>query len=439
MPVEKPAILSTWATDGGTRLEPSAGEKAAGYVVDDQPPARWWNFKFGNLFDWLQYVDDPKGTGAGAAIDGTGGDTNGTGLIGRGGVTNGKGVEGLGSGSGDGVKGTGGTTNGPGVRGTGGATNGTGVQGVGTGVGSGVPGTGGSGGAGVRGTGGTANQVGVAGIGTGTASGVTGTGGNTDGTGVTGLGGAVNSKGVAGTGVGTGPGVVGTSTNGHGVEADSPGTTRSSLLVAAQSALPSVTTIGSVSTQSSDGRLYLSDGTIWRPQKGPTIKAAESATVNGGTAGAQEIAGFRLDIPANVLQIGDVIRMQSIHRVTADVAGAGTIQVGFRIGDQAAAIAARGLFASVALVTAFQDEKLIITADLMILTLGAGGTVGGFFQERISPLANPLSIKIPFGAGVNGRQALDTTVALRMSFSHEWAGAAAGDISEVIMATIDLM
>ncbi len=35
---EKPAILSTWATDGGTRLEPSAGEKAAGYLVDDQPP-----------------------------------------------------------------------------------------------------------------------------------------------------------------------------------------------------------------------------------------------------------------------------------------------------------------------------------------------------------------------------------------------------------------
>jgi len=93
MPV-KPTILSTWSTDGGTRLEPSAGEKAVGYSVSDQPPARWWNFKFGNLFDWINFLNAPVGTGSTAPIDAQGGTGNAAGLIGRGGATGGNGVEG---------------------------------------------------------------------------------------------------------------------------------------------------------------------------------------------------------------------------------------------------------------------------------------------------------------------------------------------------------
>lgn len=60
----------TWATDanypaGGdawsgqpTKVEPSAGEKADGFVPDTFPPAEWFNSLFNNTFEYLQYFDD---------------------------------------------------------------------------------------------------------------------------------------------------------------------------------------------------------------------------------------------------------------------------------------------------------------------------------------------------------------------------------------------
>ncbi len=43
-PVQRlPAVTPTWATDPGTTLEPSAGEKAAGWDTNIRPPARWMN------------------------------------------------------------------------------------------------------------------------------------------------------------------------------------------------------------------------------------------------------------------------------------------------------------------------------------------------------------------------------------------------------------
>jgi hypothetical protein len=54
----KPTTHATWATTGGTRLEPSAGQKAAGWTVNTRPPARWENWLRGNSADWHEWAFD---------------------------------------------------------------------------------------------------------------------------------------------------------------------------------------------------------------------------------------------------------------------------------------------------------------------------------------------------------------------------------------------
>jgi len=54
----RPSTSPSWASTGGTRLEPSAGQKAAGFAVDDRPPARWVNFLWGILSDWKDYFGE---------------------------------------------------------------------------------------------------------------------------------------------------------------------------------------------------------------------------------------------------------------------------------------------------------------------------------------------------------------------------------------------
>src|SRR3990172_6473422 len=105
---EKPPTLPTWSTDGGTTVEPSAGQKAAGFAVGTKPPARWVNWVLNLVFQWTQYLNAPVGTGAGAGIAATGGTTSGPGLQGTGGAPNGSGLVGTGVGTGAGVLGTGG-------------------------------------------------------------------------------------------------------------------------------------------------------------------------------------------------------------------------------------------------------------------------------------------------------------------------------------------
>lgn len=52
----KPTTLPTWATTGGTTVEPTAGQKAAGFAVGTRPPARWVNWLFKTIYDWLVYL-----------------------------------------------------------------------------------------------------------------------------------------------------------------------------------------------------------------------------------------------------------------------------------------------------------------------------------------------------------------------------------------------
>lgn len=144
---EKPTTLPQWSTTGGTTLDPGSAKKASGWTVDEKPPARWWNWLLNLIYQWIQYLDTPVGTGAGAGIAATGGSTDGAGLKGTGGATNGNGVEGVSVGTGSGVKGTG-------------LVGGKGVHGVGTGA---------SVNAGVYGENAAINGVGVYGIATGTS------------------------------------------------------------------------------------------------------------------------------------------------------------------------------------------------------------------------------------------------------------------------------
>lgn len=50
----------TWATNGGTRVAPSAGQKATGWVVNDIPPAETFNWIDGQQGDSLEWLDEVK-------------------------------------------------------------------------------------------------------------------------------------------------------------------------------------------------------------------------------------------------------------------------------------------------------------------------------------------------------------------------------------------
>ena len=53
----KPGAVPTWATTGGTRVEPTSAEKAAGFAPGDKPPARWLNWLIGSICDWAAYLN----------------------------------------------------------------------------------------------------------------------------------------------------------------------------------------------------------------------------------------------------------------------------------------------------------------------------------------------------------------------------------------------
>lgn len=62
----RPATVPSWATDAtitvgdevgmSTRLEPASGVKAQGNVKGQGAPARWYNWLFGLICDWLAYL-----------------------------------------------------------------------------------------------------------------------------------------------------------------------------------------------------------------------------------------------------------------------------------------------------------------------------------------------------------------------------------------------
>lgn len=366
----KPSTLPQWATNPGTTIEPSGGQKAAGFAVNTKPPARWFNWYMNNVYTWMQYLDAPVGTGAGAAISGTGGSTSGPGLKGTGGAPNGDGLEGVGVGSGSGVYGVGGPTAGKGVEGqgtgggaggqfTGGATNGFGVIGQGVGSGAGVQGLGqisGNGGlfsggsngaagvyaqggaaagigvdgvggdtsgsaAGVRGTGGAPDGPGVTGVGTGSGPGMTGTGGGSSGAiGVRGIGGATNGVGVKGDGIGTGHAVHGAGVDGHGVVAESDTSTpaRAALRIVPQDSDPSSPAAGDAYIHTTSGMPSVRKaGSQWTRLVGKVCSFAGTSDTRTSTGSFANTC----TIPLNTLRVGSTVRIRAAFECTAATSG----------------------------------------------------------------------------------------------------------------------
>lgn len=53
----KPTILPTWATDQTNNLEPSAGQKASGWDMNQPAISSYFNWLFYTIYIWLAYLD----------------------------------------------------------------------------------------------------------------------------------------------------------------------------------------------------------------------------------------------------------------------------------------------------------------------------------------------------------------------------------------------
>lgn len=331
---EKPSVLPEWSTDGGTTLEPSAGEKAAGFATDTRPPARWMNWILNLLYGWIQYLNAPVGTGAGAGLAATGGATDGTGLAG-----------------------------------TGGATNGVGVNGQGTGTGTGVVGTGGETGVGVRGFGGATSGGGVVGVASGASFGVSGTGGPTDGRGGS-FSGQGAGEGVRGTGGATGIGVYGVGSGGYGVKAESDTTSpiSAALHVVPQNADPTSPAAGDFYVHVTTGKVRGYNGTTW-DRYIPQSYAIPSASTAVHSTSAETPFDRSYSIPANTLRVGSTIRIRAVAVVGS--VNSGTITLRLRIGG----VGGTSITTTGAVTLAAGSG--VLTADLVVLSTGATGSIVG--------------------------------------------------------------
>lgn len=81
--MDKPSEVPTWATDDNysapgtgfdgtpTKVNPGAGQKAAGFAPSHRPPVRIWNWLFNRVGQWLSFLDGHLGEdSSGAGIDG---------------------------------------------------------------------------------------------------------------------------------------------------------------------------------------------------------------------------------------------------------------------------------------------------------------------------------------------------------------------------------
>ncbi len=370
---EKPTSLPRWADVSGDIVEPSSGKKDIGWVQGERPPAPFFNWILELLYEWMEYLNAPVGTGAGAGIDATGGSTSGPGLKGTGGAPNGNGVEGVAVGTGKGAKGTSASGNigylghtdaavhgiaigandggyfesGPsgghavhgvgyggeaavrGVAGEAGVPGGSfegdteaGVYGQGGGTFAGGSFTGGgTSGPGVIGTGGASNGMGGQFAGDGTGSGIEATGGDNSGAGAIFTGGASNGIAVVANGNGTGAAVHATGEDGYGViaQSDTSSPAKAALRIVPQDTAPATAPAqGDVYVHT--GHLNLHDGTNWNEIVAqhyvlptPVFSAATTTPTSFVT----------YNIPANTLRVGSTVRIRARGRHT-NTGGGGT-------------------------------------------------------------------------------------------------------------------
>lgn len=54
----EPSELPEWATSGTNRDKPDAGPIASGFLAGERPPAKWVNWLFGVLCDWVAWLKE---------------------------------------------------------------------------------------------------------------------------------------------------------------------------------------------------------------------------------------------------------------------------------------------------------------------------------------------------------------------------------------------
>lgn len=342
MPV-KPTTLPEWATSA-TVVEPSLSQKQTGWVAGSRPPAPWENWRAENVYNWIQYVDDPVGTGTGPAFDCTGGATDGPGIIGRGGGTNGAGMEAYGVGTGNGI-----TADADGTGHGGYFTNSDStaraVEAVSVAGGQAVKGSGGS-----YGCWGIGSSYGISGQG---ASATNGGGGLFQGTGT--------GPGVRGEGDTSGPGVLGDSSGGAGygvvANADTSSPTRSAFRMVPQDADPGTAEQGDVYVHNVSGLPQFYDGNGWR--RG--IVNVYAAVSNTDTLTSSGNYAQTFVIPKDSLRVGSVIRIRAMVLCTAYSSGTATQRLLLN-GN----VLCSGSIAD-------NGHKVIFESDVTIRSLGASG------------------------------------------------------------------
>jgi hypothetical protein len=207
MPVKPTNTIGWTSTTGGSQVEPTGGEKVAGYAPGDKPPAEYFNWFWALVTSWIVWLNAFEATAHTWALR----QTFTLGVDGTSDGSNFAGVTGIGTNNEHGVQGTSGNGTGSGVRGLGIGVNSAGVSGLGGSAAPGVLGNSGGTGPGVSGTSG-GTGAGVEGTGTGAGDGVKGTNSSSNGNGVHGV-----ATGAVGTGVlGEGTGAAGYGVRGLG-------------------------------------------------------------------------------------------------------------------------------------------------------------------------------------------------------------------------------
>lgn len=59
----KPVTVPTWATTGGTTATPTSAKQNAGFVGGEKPPAKFFNWLFNLIYQWILYLQAGSFTG----------------------------------------------------------------------------------------------------------------------------------------------------------------------------------------------------------------------------------------------------------------------------------------------------------------------------------------------------------------------------------------
>jgi hypothetical protein len=158
------------------------------------------------------------------------------------------------------------------------------------------------------------------------------------------------------------------------------------------------------------------------PIDGPLYVATAASTALTNTV-TRTVFDRNFSIPANFLQVGDVIRVRGLV-VASATNGTDTLLLDISVGGTA-------LVASIAVDVANADVG-VIDVSFVVRSLGASGSLFGAGQIGIGPVASATM------RPVSGSGTRDTTGALAVGVAGTWSVANAGNVCALQMLSIEL-